>query len=312
MSLKRIFVISIAILISSSLAFALTHTSPNYALKDAKIVVSAGKANSDNYSFNDVGVGSVFGGVATSANYSIDATNLAKGPTPESPNPPTVNPVTSPTDISTQTLTGTKDKDTAIYINGYLIVPLDSETTWSYEITLVEGNNDLIITARNKYGLDSESVLVTIILDTTPAVLSISVSSNSWDLGEVQPGSTVTMSDAQKIIVTNNGEGKEDFILSLSNPADWTASSQPALEEYVLNAAFSNFVENITWNEENHLVATGPATSTETRFAGEQNGMNVPSGENRNLFLQFKSPTASETSDVQSIRLIISCEIPAE
>lgn len=85
----------------------------------------------------------------------------------EPPLPPTLNPVTSPTNVSSQTLTGTKDVGTSIYINGYLVVPLNNETIWSYNQALTEGNNDLIITACNKYGLESDSIAVNIFLDTS-------------------------------------------------------------------------------------------------------------------------------------------------
>ena len=310
--MRKFLLIFLTILICSSTVFGLTHTSPSYTLKDARIIPSSGKTSSINYSLNDARIGSVFGGKALSLNYSLDATNLAKKFIPQPPNPPTVNPVTTPTNISTQTLTGTKDADTSIYINGYLAVPQDNHTAWSYEVSLEEGENYFIITSRNQHGLESESVLVAITLDTTPPVLSIAISPNGWNAGEVEQAGTITMSNEQKITVTNDGEAEENFILSLENPADWCASSQPGVEEFVLNAAFSSVPENISWNEANHALTTEPDTCTETRFAADQTGVSVPPGEARSLFLQFKAPTASETEDKQTITLIISCEIPAE
>lgn len=165
MCIRRIFIVAIVIFLSSYIVVAQDYTSPNYTLTKARIVASSGKANSPTFSLNNVRIGNILGGKAESANYSLDARNIEKR-TP--PNPPTLNPVITPTNLTLQTLSGTKDKYTSIYINGYEVVPLDSEISWSYEKTLTEGDNHLIITARNKYGLESESVYVTITLDTIP------------------------------------------------------------------------------------------------------------------------------------------------
>jgi len=161
--------IIIFLLSVSCLTFALTHTSSNYTLKNARIVVSGGQANSFNYSLNDVNIGKITAGKAESLNYTLDATNVAKTISQTPPNPPALNPVTTPTNVSTQTLSGTKDRGASIYINGYEVVPFDDETSWSASlIGLVEGSNHSIITARNRIGLESEAVFVSIILDTEP------------------------------------------------------------------------------------------------------------------------------------------------
>ncbi len=165
---KKTLIAILALLLTGSLVIAQTHTSTNYTLSNPKFIVSGGKAASYSYSLNNVTIGKVFSGKAKSLNYSLDATALDKR-TP--PNPPTLNPVTTPTNLSPQTLSGTKDKDTSIYINGYEAVPLNSNATWSYEQALTEGSNHLIITSRNKYGLESESVDAAITLDTIPPLI---------------------------------------------------------------------------------------------------------------------------------------------
>lgn len=141
--------------------------------------------------------------------------------------------------------------------------------------------------------------------------LSISLSSGAWSIGEMGVGVVVTMEDADKIVVANDGNGKQSYSLSVTDPANWSVQSQPGTEAYVLNAAFSGDPANINWNETDYLVITAPVTSTETRFAGDENGIDVLSGETRNLFLQFKSPTQTQVVDRQSIILTISAEIPA-
>jgi len=175
MNIKRFLIIFFRIFLSTSVVFAQTYRSPSYILEKAKIVVSSGKASSPNYSIDNVEIGSVFGGTAESTNYSLDVSfSLEIKP----PNPPTLDPITSPTNISIQTATGTKESNTSIYINGYEKVSLDSQTTWNCEIDLIEDTNHLVITSRNKYGLESESVYIAIILDTIPPTGTISINND--------------------------------------------------------------------------------------------------------------------------------------
>jgi len=82
------------------------------------------------------------------------------------PNQPTINEVSSPTNISTQILSGTKDANTSIWINGTEAVPLNSSTDWSYSLELIEGENNLSITSRDVSGNESTAVIANIILDT--------------------------------------------------------------------------------------------------------------------------------------------------
>jgi len=141
-------------------------------------------------------------------------------------------------------------------------------------------------------------------------VLSISLSPNRWNIGEVEPGSIVAMQNANKITVRNTGTADQDFILSITNADGWTPSSNPASETFVLNAAFASSSNNISWSNQNHLVTTTPAASTAQRFAGNQSGAGVESGETRSLFLRLKAPTKTQAVEPQAITLTISCEAP--
>ena len=81
---------------------------------------------------------------------------------------PTINSFTSPTSQLVQTLSGTKDSNTSIWMGGVEKVPIDSFTTWSVSIMLAEGQNNINVTAKNSTGGESQAVLVSILLDTTP------------------------------------------------------------------------------------------------------------------------------------------------
>ena len=82
-----------------------------------------------------------------------------------SPNKPTLDAVTSPTNISSQILSGTKESNSSIWINGTEAVALNSGTTWSFSFNLSEGENDISITSKDGAGNESSTVTSEIVLD---------------------------------------------------------------------------------------------------------------------------------------------------
>lgn len=81
------------------------------------------------------------------------------------PNKPTLSDITSPTNVSSQILSGTKEANTSIWINGVEAVPLDSSTDWSYSFDLTEGENNISITSRDTVGKESSPVTAVIEYD---------------------------------------------------------------------------------------------------------------------------------------------------
>jgi len=177
MHLRKIPIIAIAILVYTSIAFALIYTSPNYTLEEAKVAASGGKACSVNYDLDNTKAGSIFGGKAEGVTYSLDMY-----PTEEEegipPNSPIVNPVVGLTNNPTQAITGTKDAYASVHINGYKVVPLTAETIWYCDVALAEGINTLIITSKNAHGGESDSVTLNVTLDTIPPDITITSPEN--------------------------------------------------------------------------------------------------------------------------------------
>lgn len=171
--IKRICYILLILGVYATDIFAAALSSDNYTLVMPRIVTSGGSASSASYSIDNASIGGIFGGTSGSANYSLDADLTNKADDKTILKPPTLNPVITPTNVSIQTLSGAKESDTSIYINGYAAVSLDNEKDWSYSINLAEGDNHLIITARNAAGLESEPVYASIILDTVPPFIII-------------------------------------------------------------------------------------------------------------------------------------------
>ncbi len=112
----------------------------DYGLKTVKVLISDGE-------FTD------------SVQWKINVKDIT------SPNKPTLSDIISPTNVSSQILSGTKETNTSIWINGKEAVPINSETTWSCIFDLSEGNNNISITSRDAAGNESSAVIATIEYD---------------------------------------------------------------------------------------------------------------------------------------------------
>lgn len=82
-----------------------------------------------------------------------------------SPAQPTLGAVTSPTNVSSQTLSGTKDTNSSIWINDTEVISLNSSTEWSCSYNLSEGTNNISITSRDAAGNESAALTTTIEYD---------------------------------------------------------------------------------------------------------------------------------------------------
>ena len=90
------------------------------------------------------------------------------------PGAPGVSGVTSPTTINQQTITGTREADTAILCNGTQVVASGSSTNWSYAQALTNGWNYFAFTARDAAGNMSEATDVAILYnDVAPEAVTV-------------------------------------------------------------------------------------------------------------------------------------------
>ncbi len=78
------------------------------------------------------------------------------------PETPTLNSVITPTNILTQILSGTKEPNSSIWINGVEVISINLSTNWSRSYNLNEGNNNISITSRDTVGNESSPVTATI------------------------------------------------------------------------------------------------------------------------------------------------------
>jgi len=86
---------------------------------------------------------------------------------------PTVWTPLAVTTASSYPLSGTKTPATSIWINGVEVVPLNDATTWSATVNLIEGDNILLIVAKNALGNVSASATANIVVDNLPPVITV-------------------------------------------------------------------------------------------------------------------------------------------
>ncbi len=194
---RTIFAFLLLIFILYSAADAASMRSADYIIKDSEILSASGGASSKDYILRNVQIGDMASGKAKSADYILEAFPLSYDEM--LPKAPSLNPVPPITNNPKLLISGTKDRASSICINGYVVIPLDNETTWSYSLTLSEGRNYFVVTAANCYHVESSAVGADIFLDTsaptTPAITddgdftsSLSRLNAKWTAEDAQTG----------------------------------------------------------------------------------------------------------------------------
>jgi len=125
--------------------------------------------------------------------------------------------VLSPTNISPQTLSGTKEPNTSIWINGVEILLINFEITWSYSFNLSEGTNNISITSRDAAGNESSAVLTTIEYDPNIYV-NIGNTSGIEDGTQTHPFNSITEGieavTSGKSVIVAAGDYEEQLIIN--------------------------------------------------------------------------------------------------
>ncbi|RLB38485.1 MAG: hypothetical protein DRH12_12825, partial [Deltaproteobacteria bacterium] len=197
------------------------------------------------------------------------------------PNAPTVNQVTTPTDTDTQTLSGTKDSDTSIVINGAEVISVNSDTTWSYDATLHEGVNSFTIYSVSAAGMASDIVATEIVLDTTAPVIYSSIPANG--------------------AVLNRQIDKIDITL-------WEETTNIDISATITNASVKDSDNNEisgTWaGDYNHVTFTAGTLLEEGTYTVTLNPTDTPLGNSQSQTITFSidltAPDAPVLGEVNS------------
>jgi hypothetical protein len=119
--------------------------------------------------------------------------------------------------------------------------------------------------------------------------------------GTVAAGSETVATAAS--VVTNDGNVTEDYSLDLTDPVGWTAvQAAPGAEEYCLSAQF-NVAQPaaVSFTYADHALSTTTTACSATKFAGDQDGVAVPTSGNLNLWFKFEAPTSTTVLTEQTI-----------
>ncbi len=163
--------------------------------------------------------------------------------------------------------------------------------------------------AGNAYAASSGSVTVTVTIQN----VSVSLSATGWDIGTIDAGQTVQMSETSDITVTNNGNVSESFTLMLTNPTNWTAGSAAGSDVYVMKGLFVGASDAPTPPDfgADDVITTSSQTASATILgAFPTTGNNVPALSSVDLWLQFTAPTSTNVITEQSIVITVGATVP--
>jgi len=142
----------------------------------------------------------------------------------DAPETPTLDAVVSPTNISPQNLSGTKKANTSIWINNIEVIPVNSDSTWTYDFSLSEGENNISITSKDSAGNESSEATAKIILDSicpitptlneliTPTNISIQILS-----GTKENNSSIWLNGVEVVLLNSSTDWAYSYNLSEGN-----------------------------------------------------------------------------------------------
>ncbi len=202
--------------------------------------------------------------------------------------------------------------------NGYWYVDLKNIKTSSLNAYFDYSNGDnLVITAKGTNGGSTISEVDTAasspvapIIITVSQTVSISIDRADWQLLNIAAGSEQITDGANKIMVTNDGDGSETYSLKIANAGGWLNSTDKNgadIDTFVLSAIFAQSSQsNVTpsyFNEagsDDVILSATADKATSARFASSllsDNGVSVPTGAVRSLWFDLKAPLKDTTKN---------------
>ena len=139
--------------------------------------------------------------------------------------------------------------------------------------------------------------------------LSLTIDHAVWQLLNIVAGSEQLTNASNKIRVTNNGDGSQTYSLSITDQGGWTASADKNgadVNTFVLSVIFAGDtdagIDSTYFNEignDDVVLTSSTDRASSTRFGStrlSQNGVSVPVGSVRSLWLDLKAPTKDTTT----------------
>jgi len=143
---------------------------------DETLVCSSFSCSFDSSSFSD---GShLLTVVATDSSSNTSSSSISISFDNSPPEAPVLSNYPSKTNKQKVTISGTKEQNSSILVNGSELIPLNDLASFSLDLSLSEGTNTFYFSSKDQIGNESSSVKVEILADFTPPSFSISPSSD--------------------------------------------------------------------------------------------------------------------------------------
>jgi hypothetical protein len=181
----------------------------------------------------------------------------------------------------------------------------------SYYFTASQGGTNAVGLGINAVPTDSSGAINDPDIVKTISIIVTDPIPIEWNIaGIVGEGEIVTMTSAEKITIQNDGDVNETLSLQLTDPAAWSSGSAPGADQYVMKGMFCATTDepdqfDFASDDVSSTVATD-ATATVFGFFAT-NGVGVPSGSSRALYLQFTAPNPNTEKTQQTITVTIGC-----
>jgi len=189
--------------------------------------------------------------------------------------------------------------------------PVSAGTFQVYLSTGLTGNVSYYYQIWTKDALGQWSGLSNNDFDFATPVLGLDISPSSYDFGAV-PVNTST-SSITGITVTQAGNLEQTYSLRVSSATDWIAktATPAAMDQFVMFGLFNATQPPLaSFAADDVIISTPTASSASVYSSGGQNGLLVPAGAVRNLWLRFTMPTSTSTEDPQSMTLSVTGSAP--
>ena len=162
--------------------------------------------------------------------------------------------------------------------------------------------------SKNTEAAVTDDVYVTVTVD----IVSVSVDTTTWAIGQIAPSSINISSD---ITVTNDGNRQEDYSLNLAYTGGWTPSADDSAgaDEFAMMAVFTT--ESMGTLEDadfatTDVVVTGLTGASTTVFAIDADaagvkGYDVAAAATRTMHLNFRAPTSNTVALEQTVSVTV-------
>ncbi len=140
--------------------------------------------------------------------------------------------------------------------------------------------------------------------------LSISVTPDTWSIGELASGGSKTMTPIEALAIENDGALAGTLSLQISNPGTgWTPGSTQGIETYVLRGLFCGDSDDPRgYFASDDVMSTAEILSTPSIFGDaslSEDGVSLLPGSGIRLWFQFEAPTRTSHMGEQDMGIVI-------